>query len=91
MVIDAINALGPANAIEQPLPGDESFDARVDAWQQSRGVSHEHAVLREVFAEVAEPTEEVRQLLDAESVTALGKSGASEWLQEMGRRLLGPS
>jgi 3-oxoacyl-(acyl-carrier-protein) synthase/3-hydroxymyristoyl/3-hydroxydecanoyl-(acyl carrier protein) dehydratase len=89
LVIEAINALGPANAIEQPLPGDEVFDARVNTWQEARGVSQEHAVLREVFAEVAEPTEEVRQLLEAESTAALSKSGASEWLQEMGRRLLG--
>ncbi|HVI00746.1 MAG TPA: 1-acyl-sn-glycerol-3-phosphate acyltransferase, partial [Enhygromyxa sp.] len=53
-VIAAINALGCANADERPLPPDPEFAARVDAWQRARGISHEHATLRQLLAERAE-------------------------------------
>ena len=89
LVIDAINALGPPNDLERPNPGDADFEARVQAWQQARGVSHEHAVLREVLAEIPEPTEEVARLLAAESSSSLNTGDAGLWLSELGRRLLG--
>ncbi len=89
LVIDAINALGPPNDLERPNPGDADFEARVQAWQQARGVSHEHAVLREVLADVSEPTEEVRRLLRAASSSQLDQGLSGAWMTELGRRLLG--
>ena len=87
--IDAINALGPANEIEQPFAGDEAFAARALAWQQERGVSPEHAVLRQVLAEIEEPIEEVSRLLRAETSASLNEGASGAWLSELGRRLLG--
>ena len=89
LVIDAINALGPANEVEQPIAGDPKFDAKVDAWQQARAVSHEHAVLHEVLAELQAPTDETARLLRAESAAELDEGESGSWLTELGRRLLG--
>ncbi len=63
----------------------------MNAWQAARGVSHEHATLREVLAELASPGEAVRRLLAAPDAAALAGDETSEgrWLLEMGRRLLG--
>jgi len=89
LVINAINALGPSNEVEEPLPGDSSFADRVDQWQADRGVSSEHAVLREVLAEIADPTVEVQELLSAESAESLNRGEHGAWLSELGRRLIG--
>ncbi len=88
-VINATNALGPSNATEQPLPGDPEFAQRVVDWERTHGVSHEHAVLREVLAEAPSPGEEVLRLLSATSCEELNVGPAGAWLQELGRRLLG--
>jgi len=89
LVIDSINSLGPAQDEEQPLTGDAEFNARVQAWQEARGISHEHAVLHEVLAEIQEPTEEVARLLAAKSSSSLDTGDSGPWLSELGRRLLG--
>ena len=91
LVLAAINGLGVPNALEQPFPGDPDLEARVVAWQAGHGVSHEHATLREVLAELMDPGEEVRRLLAAPSAIALAgdESPEGRWLLEMGRRLLG--
>ena len=88
-VLNAINALGPSNDLEQPGTGDAAFDKKVQAWQKQHGVSHEHAVLREVFAEVANPTEEVIRLLAAKTAAELDSGASGPWLAELGRRLIG--
>lgn len=91
LVVAAINSLGVPNAKEQPFPGDPDFERRVSAWQGARGVSHEHATLREVLAELDSPGDEVRRLLAAPSAAAHAgdETPAGRWLQELGRRLLG--
>jgi 3-hydroxymyristoyl/3-hydroxydecanoyl-(acyl carrier protein) dehydratase/1-acyl-sn-glycerol-3-phosphate acyltransferase len=91
LVVAAINALGIPNASEQPLLGDPEFEKRVSAWQAARGVSHEHATLREVLAELDSPGDEVRRLLAAPDAAALAgdETPAGRWLRELGRRLLG--
>jgi hypothetical protein len=88
-VLQAINALGPSNDLEQPLPGNAAFEKKVQAWQKQSGVSHEHAVLREVFAEVANPTEEVIRLLAAKTANELDQGPSGPWMAELGRRLIG--
>ena len=91
LVISAINGLGVPNAAERPFPGDPDLDGRVRAWQAGRGVSHEHATLREVLAELEGPGDEVRRLLAAPSAASLAADETPEgrWLAELGRRLLG--
>ncbi len=91
LVVAAINALGVPNALEQPYPGDPDFERRVNAWQAARGVSHEHATLREVLAELDSPGDEVRRLLAAPNASAHAgdETPAGRWLRELGRRLLG--
>lgn len=90
-VVEAINALGVANVREQPSPGDAAFAERVLAWQRRSGVSHEHAALRQVLAELPAPGEPVRRLLAARSAAQLSNDPSPEgrWLAELGRRLLG--
>lgn len=91
LVVSAIDGLGDPNAEGQPLPGDGAFAARVRAWHAARGVSHEHARLREVLAELLSPGDEVRRLLASPDAAALAGDGSPEgrWLLELGRRLLG--
>ena len=89
LVLDAINSLGPDHREETPLPPDPEFAAKVDRWQQAQGVSHEHAVLREVLAELTNPGEEVSRLLAATDLSELNSGLNGPWLAELGRRLLG--
>ena len=87
LVIDAINALGPDNAVEAPLPGDAAFAARVEARQQASGVSHEHATLYQMLAERAEVTPEVASLLAHGAPT--DDTPEAAWLAELAGRILG--
>jgi len=52
LVLEAINGLGIPSALEHPFPGDPAFAERVSGWQAEHGVSHEHATLHEVLAEL---------------------------------------
>ncbi len=90
-VLDAINGLGVPNEREEPLPGDPALEARVGAWQGARGVSREHATLREVLAELPVPGPEVARLLAATSAAELeaDRSAEGRWLAELGRWVLG--
>jgi hypothetical protein len=89
-VIDAINALGVPNKLEQPLPGDPQFAGRVLAWQRKTGVSHEHATLHEVLAALPAPGEPIRRLLSAGTAAELADASLEgQWLAELGRRVLG--
>jgi hypothetical protein len=56
------------------------------------GASEEHAVLMEVLAERANPSDAIRELLKAERTGALRTSSRPEgqWLSELARRLFGP-
>jgi 3-hydroxymyristoyl/3-hydroxydecanoyl-(acyl carrier protein) dehydratase len=89
LVLSAINALGPSNATEQPIPGDPDFAARVDTWQAERGVSHEHAVLGCVLTERGDPVPETSKLLRAKRASDLAGDPTGDWLAELARRVLG--
>ena len=92
LVLAAINGLGVPNALEQPFRGDPDLrEARERLAGQRRGVSHEHATLHAILAELASPGDEVRRLLAAPSATALAgdESPEGRWLLELARRLLG--
>ncbi|HCF57433.1 MAG TPA: hypothetical protein DFS52_05500, partial [Myxococcales bacterium] len=90
-VIAAINALGPANAVEEPLPGDPAFAALVDERVGRTGASHEHATLLEVLRELGDPHPEIRELIEAEDegLLTLSGDGKGRWLAELARRLYG--
>ena len=90
LVIDAINSLGQQNADERPLPGDPEFAERVRRWQAERGVSHEHATLRQVLAEREAIGEASQRLLAARNASELetDETPEGQWLAELGRRLL---
>jgi hypothetical protein len=90
VVIDAINALGPANAAEVPFPGDPAFAAEVDAWMERTSAAPEHATLACTLAGMDAPTEAVRRLLSANTSGDLEGAGPEDaWLVELGTRLLG--
>ena len=91
VVVAAINALGPDNAIEQPIPGDARFDRSVEEWRGVSGVSHEHATLLRILQECDMPCEQTERLLDAVLSPPLqvGDGAEDAWLSELGRRLLG--
>ena len=87
-VLAAINALGPGHELEQPLPGDPAFEARVEAWQHQRGVSHEGAVLGCTLSELPAPVEGIARLLAAESAAELGGDPEGAWLAALRQGLL---
>jgi len=90
LVVSSINRLGPSNSVEQPLPGDPDFAAKVEAWMASHpGVSHEHATLREMLAELQSPGEAVQMLLKAQIAADIdATTPEGEWLHELASRLL---
>ena len=89
VVIEQINALGPSNAEEQPLPGDRDFDAAVSSYQQRSGASHEHAALWQVLKQLPDPEPTIVRLLAAEQAGRLTLDGSplDGWLSELARRL----
>lgn len=90
-VIDAINGLGPDNAVEAPHPGDEAFAALVRAWAAEAQVSEEDAALWQVLEEHPAPCAEVAALREAarqgQRPAVPGEKGA--WLRAFARRVLG--
>ncbi len=92
-VLDAINALGPSHTVEDALPPDPDFAARVAAWQDATGCSEEHATIWVCLQDIPEPTPQIRQLLDAVDAGGLHLSDSPEdrWLRVLARRLMGPT
>ena len=89
VVIEKLNALGPPNAEEQPIPGDEEFAEAVKAHQGRTGASHEHAALWQVLRELDDPGPDVQRLLSAADGGELRLDGSAKdvWLGELARRL----
>jgi 3-oxoacyl-(acyl-carrier-protein) synthase/3-hydroxymyristoyl/3-hydroxydecanoyl-(acyl carrier protein) dehydratase/1-acyl-sn-glycerol-3-phosphate acyltransferase len=93
-VIDAINALGPANSEEEPLPGDPALAGEAAAWAERTGASAEHAVLYRVLADRAATAgvhPDIQRLLDGAHGAGLAAADTAEgrWLAELARRLYG--
>jgi 1-acyl-sn-glycerol-3-phosphate acyltransferase len=91
VVIDALNALGPPLAAEQPLAPDPAFEADVRAWEARTGVQPEHAALRTAITRL--PTiesEGMRRILAATTADSLNDGTAEgAWLAGLGRWFLG--
>jgi len=64
LTLARMNGLGPA--VDQPLPPDLAFAARVEKHALSTGVELAHAVLREVLAEQTAPSDDTRAVLAGE-------------------------
>ncbi|MCK6516165.1 polyketide synthase dehydratase domain-containing protein, partial [Myxococcota bacterium] len=90
-VLDAINGLGPDNAVETPHAGDLNFAARARAWAAEAQVSEEDAALWQVLEEHPAPCAEVMAFRDAvrrgHRPAVTGEKGA--WLRGFARRVLG--
>jgi hypothetical protein len=91
-VIDAINHLGPANDVEEPLPPDPSFAAPVRAWSESTGAKLGHAALLCILEQLAHPSPETAALVAGARAGELRVPTTPEgrWLAELARRLFGP-
>ncbi|HHH31814.1 MAG TPA: hypothetical protein ENK57_26165 [Polyangiaceae bacterium] len=95
IVIDAVNAMGPSNAEEEPFPGDPDLEQRVAERVARTGVIPEHATLYEVLADRARDRPMGTHPMIAALLAADGgrlpvdDSPRGQWLAELGRRLLG--
>ena len=82
LVIEAMNGIGVRHDDEQPQAAKPELERRVAAWLADHDVTHEHAVLRRVLEDVAEPSPETARYL-------AGDTPDGAWWQEMVRRLEG--
>jgi 3-hydroxymyristoyl/3-hydroxydecanoyl-(acyl carrier protein) dehydratase/1-acyl-sn-glycerol-3-phosphate acyltransferase len=91
-VLDAINHLGPANDIEEPLPPQPAFAAAVRAWSESTGANLGHAVLFCILEQLPDICPEMAALVVGARAGELRVPSTPEgrWLGELARRLFGP-
>jgi hypothetical protein len=92
-VLAAINALGPAAADEDALPGDPEFAARVARWVERTGCSEEHAVLWSCLQDLPEVSPPIARLLEGGERGALrvGDGPEEDWLAELAAWVYGPT
>jgi len=91
-VIDAINHLGPANEVEEPLAPDPAFAAAVRAWCENTGTNLGHAALFCILEQLPEPSPEIAALVAGARAGELRVPSTPEgrWMAELARRLFGP-
>ena len=91
-VIDAINNLGPANDVEEPLPPDPTCAAAVHAWSEGTGADVGHATLFCILEQLPDICPEIATLVAGARAGELRVSTTPEgrWLAELARRLFGP-
>ena len=90
-VIAAINDLGVANELEEPLPGDAAFAASVDDWSRRTGTSPVEATFFRVLETMENPGAETRALLDgaARGELVVADDSAGRWMASFARALYG--
>ena len=93
LVIAAMNALGPELSTEVPLPGDAQFGATAEQWRTRTGATAEDAVLFTTLAGLANPSAEVKALLEGARSGRLTVTAdpRSQWLGRLAKRLFGPN
>jgi 3-oxoacyl-(acyl-carrier-protein) synthase/3-hydroxymyristoyl/3-hydroxydecanoyl-(acyl carrier protein) dehydratase len=91
-VIDAINQLGPANDVEEPLPPDPDFVAAVRAWSERTGTNLGHAALFCILQQLPDLSPKMAALVAGARTGELcvPSTPESRWLAELARRLFGP-
>jgi 1-acyl-sn-glycerol-3-phosphate acyltransferase len=92
VVLEAMNALGPALELEQPNAADPAFSRLVALWQGETAASEVEAVFFRILQEVEDPGTEVTSLIEGarRGELALEMDPKSVWLAELARRLYGP-
>jgi 3-hydroxymyristoyl/3-hydroxydecanoyl-(acyl carrier protein) dehydratase/1-acyl-sn-glycerol-3-phosphate acyltransferase len=90
-VIDAINHLGPANDVEQPLSPQPALVAAAHAWSESTGANLGHAVLFCILEQLPDICPEMAALVAGSRAGELRVPTTPEgrWLAELARRLFG--
>jgi len=90
-VIDAINRLGPANDIEQPLFPQPALAAAAADWSESTGANLGHAVLFCILEQLPDICPEMAALVVGARAGELRVSTTPEghWLAELASRLFG--
>jgi acyl-CoA synthetase (AMP-forming)/AMP-acid ligase II/predicted NAD/FAD-dependent oxidoreductase/acyl carrier protein len=91
-VLAAMNGLGPSNEVEEPGPPDPAFGAAVSAWVARTGAVPLFAVLMSVLAELGDPCEGARRILEGARAGGLvvADTPVDRWLAALARRLYGP-
>ena len=88
-VLEAINGLGPANAVEEPLPGDAEFETAVASWVARTGASRGHATVFRILEQLSDLSPEMAALVEATGSLRVPATPAGHWLAELARRLYG--
>jgi hypothetical protein len=91
-LVDAINATGPDNAVEEPYPGDLDLEAAALAWSEQTGAEPALAVVLKLLEDLESPTEPIARLVAGAASGKLDVADTPEdaWLVELARRLYGP-
>jgi hypothetical protein len=91
-VIEAINLLGPANDVEEPLPPQPALAAAARAWAESTGAIMGHSVLLRILEQLPDICPEMAALVAGAHAGELRVPTTPEgrWLAELARRLFGP-
>src|SRR5690606_3505153 len=87
----ALNALGPAHALEAPGAPDPAFEASVQAWVERTGVDAAHATILMALRERARPTSAIARIVDGTRTGKLvvGEGAEERWIAELALRLYG--
>jgi len=88
-VINAINGLGPSNAIEEPSTPAPEAEARVRAWGDQTNGDLRDGVLLDVLKHFEEPCEESRLLLETQDIASLPSDAKGQWLATLARQVYG--
>jgi 3-hydroxymyristoyl/3-hydroxydecanoyl-(acyl carrier protein) dehydratase/1-acyl-sn-glycerol-3-phosphate acyltransferase len=91
-VVDAINALGPPNAIEEPHAGDPRLEDSVRGWTNDTGAECGPAALFRLLVGLNDACDETRALVQCagEREARFEDSPKGRWLAELARMLYGP-
>ncbi len=91
LVLDAINALGGGNDLEEPLPQDPAFTNRVKSWQRTTGTHEVFAAAWEVLQDCENPSEDTQILLNSadEGTHTFDAAERGPWLRRMAALLRG--
>ena len=91
LVVDAINALGPSNAVEEASPSDPVVAESVGRWMAQAEVTAPYAAIWRVIEGLADREPWMQRLVVGGQAGALSLPDTAEgrWIAELGRWILG--
>jgi hypothetical protein len=91
-VIGAINALGVANDIEEPLTPDHELSEAVGSWSERTGASEVEAVFYRILEALPEPGAQTRSVIEGarRGELIVEDRASGRWLAGLARSLFGP-